>query len=148
MALKEQIISELTEAMKAKDELKLSTLRMLKAAIMNYEVSGADMEATDEVVVDLVKKGIKQRKEAAEGFEKGGNKESAQKELDEMKILEKYMPEQMGEDEVKKIAQEVIDQVKPAGPQDFGKVMGAVMGKLKGKADGGMVNKVVKELLG
>ncbi len=148
MTLKDQIIADLTEAMKAKEELKLSTLRMLKAAIMNYEVSGADMEATDEVVVDLVKKGIKQRKEASEGFEKGGNKESAQKELDEIKILEKYMPEQMGEDEVKKIVQEVIDQVKPAGAQDFGKVMGAVMGKLKGQADGGMVNKVVKELLG
>ena len=145
--LKEQIITDLTEAMKAREELKLSVLRMLKADIMKYEVSGADMEVTDEVVVDLVKRGIKQRKEAAEGFEKGGNKESAQKELDEIKILEIYMPEQMGEDEVKKIAQEVIDQVKPAGPQDFGKVMGAVMGKLKGQADGGLVNKVVKELL-
>ena len=146
MALKEQVIADLTEAMKAKDELKTSTLRMLKAAIMNYEVSGADMTATDEVVVDLVKKGIKQRKEAAEGFEKGGNKESAQKELDEIKILEKYMPEQMGEEELKKIVQETIDQMN-AGPQDFGKVMGAVIGKVKGKADGGAVNKVVKELL-
>ncbi len=148
MTLKEQIITDLTAAMKAKEELKLSTLRMLKAAIMNYEVSGADMVATDEVVVDLVKKGIKQRKEAAEGFEKGGNEESTQKELSEIKILEKYMPEQMGEDQVKAVVQEVIDQVNPAGPQDFGKVMGVVMGKLKGQADGGMVNKVVKELLG
>ncbi|MBU1017450.1 GatB/YqeY domain-containing protein [Patescibacteria group bacterium] len=146
--LKDQIIADLTDAMKAKEELKLSTLRMLKAAIMNYEVSGADMKVTDEVVVDLVKKGIKQRREASEGFEKGGNKEAAQKELDEIKILEKYMPEQMGEDEVKKIVQEVIGQVKPAGPQDFGKVMGAVMGKLKGQADGNVVSKVVKELMG
>ena len=95
----------------------------------------------------MVEKGIKQRKEAAEGFEKGGNVESAQKELAEIKILEIYMPEQMSEDQVKAAVQEVIDQVKPAGPQDFGKVMGAVMGKLKGKADGGMVNKAVKELL-
>lgn len=148
MTLKEQIIQNLTEAMKAREELRLSTLRMLKADIMKYEVSGKDMEATDEVVVDLVKRGIKQRKEAAEGFHKGGNEEAAQKELAEIKILEAYMPEQMGEEEVKKIVQEVIDQVKPAGPQDFGKVMGAVMGKLKGQADGGMVNKVVKELMG
>lgn len=148
MTLKEQITADLTEAMKAREALRLSTLRMLKADFMKYEVSGADKVATDEVVIDLVKKGIKQRKEAAEGFEKGGNAESAQKELDEIKILEKYMPEQMGEDEVKAIVQEVIDQVKPAGPQDFGKVMGAVMGKLKGKADGGLVNKAVKELLG
>ncbi len=148
MTLKETIIQDLTEAMKAKDKLKLSTLRMLKADIMNYEVSGADKEATDEVVISLIKKGIKQRKDSAEGFEKGGNKEAAQKELDEIKILEAYMPEQMSENQVKAAVQEVIDQVKPAGPQDFGKVMGAVMGKLKGQADGGMVNKVVKELMG
>ena len=82
--LKEQIIKDLTEAMKARDELKTGALRMLKAAIMNYEVSGVNKVATDDVVVDLVKKAIKQRREAAEGFEKGGNKESAQKELDEM----------------------------------------------------------------
>ncbi len=146
--LKQQIITDLTEAMKAKEELKLSTLRMLKADIMKYEVSGADKEVTDEIVIDLVKKGVKQRKEAAEGFHKGGNEDAAQKELAEIKILEKYMPEQMSEDQVKTAVQEVVDQVKPAGPQDFGKVMGAVMGKLKGQADGGLVNKVVRELLG
>jgi len=148
MTLKETIIQDLTAAMKAKEELRLSTLRMLKADIMKYEVSGADKEATDEVVVDLVKKAIKQRRDSADGFEKGGNKEAAQKELDEIKILETYMPEQMNEEQVKAAVQEVIGQLKPAGPSDFGKVMGAVMGKLKGQADGGMVNKVVKELMG
>ena len=147
MTLKEQIITDLTAAMKAREELKLSTLRMLKADIMKYEVSGADKEATDDVVVDLIKRGIKQRRDSAEGFHKGGNEEAAQKELAEIKILEDYMPEQMGEEEVKKIVQEVIEQIKPAGPQDFGKVMGSVMGKIKGQADGGLVNKVVKELL-
>jgi len=146
MTLKEQIIADLTSAMKAREELKLSTLRMLKAAIMNYEVSGADKEATDDVVVDLIKKGIKQRRDSAEGFHKGGNEESAQKELAELKILEAYMPEQMGEEDVKKVVQETITQMN-ATPADFGKVMGAVMGKLKGQADGGLVNKVVKELL-
>jgi uncharacterized protein YqeY len=145
--LKEQIIKDMTEAMKAKDELVLSTLRMLKAEIMKYEVSGKDMEVTDEVVTDLIKRSIKQRKEAIEGFEKGGNAEAAQKEKDEIVMLEKYMPEQMGEDEVKKIVQETIDQMS-ATQSDFGKVMGAVMGKVKGQADGGMVNKLVKELLG
>lgn len=144
--LKDQIITNLTAAMKAKDALTLSTLRMLKAEIMKYEVSGADKKATDEVVIDLIKHSIKQRKEAAEGFTQGGNKESARKELDEIKILEKYMPEQMGEDQIKAIAKETIKQMN-AGPADFGKVMGAVMGKCKGKADGGVVNKVVKELL-
>jgi hypothetical protein len=144
--LKNQIISDITQAMKAKDELVLSTLRMLKAEIMKYEVSGKDMEATNEIVIDLIKRSIKQRKEAAEGFEKGGKTEAAQKEMDEMKILEKYMPEQMGEDEVKKIVQETIDQMS-ATESDFGKVMGAVMGKVKGQADGNIVSKCVKDLL-
>jgi len=144
--LKDQIIADLTAAMKAREELKTSTLRMVKADIMKYEVSGKDMKVTDEIVIDLIKRGVKQRKEAAEGFEKGGNKASAQKELDEIKIIEKYLPAQMSEDELKKIAKEVIVQMN-ATPADFGKVMGMVMGKVKGKADGGMVNKVVKEML-
>lgn len=148
MTLKEKIVSDLTAAMKARDELTLSTLRMLKADIMKYEVSGADKVATDEVVTDLLKKAVKQRKEAADGFEKGGNAAMAQKERDEAVIIAKYMPEQMGEDQVRAAAQEIITRLQPAGPQDFGKVMGAVMGKLKGQADGGTVNRVVKELLG
>lgn len=147
MTLKGQILDDLKKAMLAKEELKTGTLRMLKADIMKFEVSGADKAATDDVVTDLVKKAIKQRKDSAEGFEKGGNTEAAQKELDEIKILEVYMPEQMPEDQVKAIVQETIDQMS-ATPADFGKVMGAVMGKVKGQADGGVVNKLVKELLG
>lgn len=147
MSLKNQIIADLTAAMKAKDTLALSVLRMLKAEIMKFEVSGANKEATDEVVVDLIKRGIKQRKEAIDGFEKGGNAAAAENERAEMKILEKYLPEQMSEEEVKSIAKEVASQMN-AGPGDFGKVMGAVMGKVKGKADGNVVSKVVKEALG
>jgi uncharacterized protein YqeY len=146
MALKEQIIKNLTEAMKAKDELTLSTLRMLKAEIMKYEVSGADMVATDQIVIDLIKRGIKQRNEASEGFKKGGNEVSAQKELDEIKILEKYMPAQMGEEQIKEITKAVIAEMS-ATPADFGKVMKAVMEKVKGQADGSLVSKAVKELL-
>jgi uncharacterized protein len=144
--LKEQIIKDLTSAMKAKDELALSTFRMLKAEIMKYEVSGADMKATDEVVVDLVKKLIKQRRESAESFEKGNRPELAKKELDEIKILEKYMPEQMSEDQIGEIVKQTISEMS-ATKSDFGKVMGTVMGKCKGKADGNVVNKLVKELL-
>ena len=143
--LKEQIIKDMTEAMKSKDP-SLDTLRMLKADIMKYEVSGKDMVATDEVVLDICKRSIKQRKEAAEGFKQGGKDDLAEKELSEIAIFEKYMPEQMGEEEVRKIVQETIDQMS-AGPADFGKVMGAVMGKVKGQADGNIVSSAVKELL-
>ncbi len=144
--LKAKIISDLTAAMKAREELKLSTLRMLKAEIMKFETSGADKVATDEVVVDLIKKGIKQRREAAEGFTKGGNAASAEKELAEIKILEAYLPAQMSESDLKSIAKLVATEMN-ATQADFGKVMGAVMGRVKGKADGGMVSKVVKEVL-
>ncbi len=146
MNLKQQIISDLTTAMKAKDALTLSVLRMLKAEIMKFEVSGNGKELTDEDVFAMIKKGVKQRKEAAEGFKKGGNEAAAQQEMDEMVILEKYLPEQMSEEEVKKITKEVIDQM-GAGPGDFGKIMGAVMGRVKGQADGNVVSKTVKELL-
>jgi uncharacterized protein YqeY len=143
--LKEQIIADMTAAMKARGP-ELDALRMLKADIIKYEVSGAEKEATDEVVTDLIKKAIKQRKEAAEAFEKGGKSDMAQKELAEIKVYEKYMPEQMPEDEVRKVVQEVVSQMN-AGPADFGKVMGAVMGKVKGQADGGLVNRCVKDIL-
>lgn len=144
--LKDQIISDMTAAMKARAP-ELDTLRMLKADIMKYEVSGKDMVAHDDVVIDILKRSIKQRKEAAEGFKHGGNMEAAEKELSEIAVFEKYLPAQLSEEEVKKVVQEVIAQLS-AGPGDFGKVMGAAMGKLKGQVDGDLVNKVVKELLG
>lgn len=146
MTLKDKITADLTAAMKARDELKTGTLRMVKADIMKFEVSGKDKVATDEVVIDLMKKGVKMRRDAAEGFTKGGNKAMADKELGEIKIIEAYLPAQMPEEELKKVVADTIKQMK-ATPADFGKVMGAVMGKTKGKADGAMVSKAVKELL-
>lgn len=147
MTLKDQIIADMKAAMKAQDTLTLAVLRMVKAEIMKYEVSGGDKVADDEVVIGLLKRGVKQRNEAAEGFRKGGNEEAALNEETEIEVLEKYLPEQMGEDQLKIIVQGVIDEME-ADSSAFGKVMGAVMGKVKGQADGGMVNKVVKELLG
>lgn len=146
MTLKEQISSDLVTAMKAHDELGLSTLRMLKAAIMKYEVSGANMTATDEVVAGLLKKEIKMRQDGAEGFQKGGNTAAAEKEMQEAELIKKYLPAEMSEEAVRAEVQKIIDTMKPT-PADFGKVMGAVMAQLKGKADGGVVNRVVKEML-
>ncbi len=147
--LKDQIVADLKEAMLAKDEIRVSTLRMLKAAIMKFEVSGgAKKEATDEDVVALVKKELKGRKDAAEQFRNGGREELAVKEEAEAKILDAYMLEQMSEEQVREVVAAVITETGAEGPADFGKVMGAAMGKLKGQADGGLVNKVVKELLG
>ena len=147
MSLKEQIQNDLTEAMKAKDEMRTSTLRMLKAEIMKYEVSGADKEATDEVVTSLIQKQVKQRIDSEEQFRKGDRAEMADQEAAEAKILKAYLPEQMSEDEVRKIVQEGIASSGAASKADMGKVMGAIMPKLKGKADGKLVNQIVMELL-
>lgn len=143
--LKDQIYSDMTAAMKSRAP-ELETLRMLKADIMKYEVSGKDKIADDDIVIDILKRSIKQRKEAAEGFTKGGNMIAAEKEMSEIPVFEKYLPSQMSEEHVREIVKQVIVQMN-AGPGDFGKVMGMTMGKIKGQADGDVVNKVVKELL-
>lgn len=145
--LKEQIQKDIIEAMKAKDDIRKEALKMIKAEIMKHEVSAADAEATDEVVTQILTRAVKQRKEAAEGFEKGGNADSAAKELQEAEIYQAYLPEQMSTDEIKAVVTETITEVGASGPSDMGKVMGAIMPKVQGKADGKLVKDVVIECL-
>lgn len=145
--LKDQINADIITAMKSGETLKKEALKMVKAEIMKLEVSGADVVADDEAVTKILSRAVKQRKEAAEGFQKGGNKEAADKELEEAKIYETYLPEMMGEEEITKAVQAIIDQVGASGPSDMGKVMGPVMGKLGAKADGSLVKEVVMKLL-
>ncbi|MFO0780780.1 MAG: GatB/YqeY domain-containing protein [Candidatus Gracilibacteria bacterium] len=147
MALKNQIQADMIAAMKAHDEIKVSTLRMLKAAVLKQEVSGERKEATDEVILGIIGKEIKARRDSAEQFRNGGRMEMAEKEEKEIEVLLGYMPPQMSEDELKKVAQEVIAAMGASSKADLGKVMGAMMGKVKGMADGDMVSKVVKSLL-
>ncbi len=148
MSLKEQIQEDLTNAMKARDELKVGALRMLKAEIMKFEVSGIKKEANDEEVVNIIQKQVKQRKDSEEQFRAGGRPEMADKEAAESKILESYLPEQMSEDEVREVIKATIQEVGATSKADMGKVMGAVMPKVKGKADGKIINQIVMELLG
>lgn len=148
MALKQQIQTELAQAMKDGDETKVSTLRMLKAAILKFEVSGSEKkDATDEDVLQILGKEIKQRRDSAEQFREGNRFEMADKEEKELEVLMEYMPPQLSEDELKKIVQETIDETGAQGMQDMGRVMGAVMGKVKGQADGNMVKEVVSAML-
>jgi len=147
MTLKEQIQADLITSMKAKDEVRTGTLRMVKAAIMKYEVSGENMEATDEVIMDLVKKEVKQRNDAAEGFQQGGNTAMAEKELAEAALLKAYLPEQMSEEQVIEVVKKVLADAGITTKAEMGKAMAAVMPAVKGKADGGMVNRVVASLL-
>jgi uncharacterized protein YqeY len=147
MALKNQLQSDLIEAMKAHDEVKTSVLRMVKAAILKYEVSGDRKEATDADILNIINKEIKSRKDSVEQFTGGNRMDLADKENAEIKVLEAYMPPQMSEDEVKQIVLEVMNSTGATSKADIGKVMGPVMAKVKGLADGGMVNKIVGSLL-
>lgn len=147
--LKQQLQEELKQAMRDQNELLKSVLRMLLSAITYYEINkgGAGYEATDEDVLSVIDKQVKQRKDSIEQFEKAGRQELADKEKEEMALLEKYLPEQMSEDEVRSIVKETIAGMGTVSMSDMGKVMGAVMPKVKGKADGNLVGKVVRENL-
>ncbi len=147
MPLKEQLQKDLIENMKSKNEAAVGAIRMLKTAIMKLETAGEARTATDEEILLLVGKEIKQRKDSIEQFEKGNRPELAAKEKAEMAYLEKYLPPQMSEDEIKAIIQEGIAQTGATSKADMGKVMGAIMPKVKGKADGGLVNRLVQAML-
>lgn len=149
MNLKEQIQNDLKDAMRAKDEQKLSIVRMLKSAIQYYEIQkgGAGYTASDEDVVDVVGKEIKKRKESIELYEQGGRPELAEKEKKEIEVLQTYLPEQLSEDEIKKIVEEAINQTGASEMKDMGKVMSALMPKIKGKADNSIVSTLVREKL-
>lgn len=147
--LKDKIQEDLKAAMIAKDEEKLSTIRMLKSALQYYEInkSGADYSATDEDVLDVVGKEIKKRKESIELYEKGGRPELAEKEKREVDVLTAYLPEQLSEEEVKQLVDEAVSTTGATSMQEMGKVMGVLMPQVKGKADSGMVSNLVKAKL-
>lgn len=147
--LKQQLQEELKHAMLARDELQKSVLRMLLSAITYAEIQkgGAGYEATDEDVMSVIDKQVKQRKDSIEQFEKAERQELADKEKEELALLEKYLPEQMDEEDVRALVKEAIQQTGASSPAEMGKVMGALMPKVKGKADGGLVSSIVKEEL-
>lgn len=148
MSLKETLNQDLIAAMKAKEEVKLRALRMVKAAVMNFEVAGKEkVEAKDEDVLQIIKKEVKKREDSVEQFEKGGRADLAALEREEVEVLKAYLPEMMGEEQLREIVKATVGELGASGPGDMGKVMGAVMGKVKGQADGTVVRKVVQEVL-
>lgn len=146
---KQKLQEELKQSMLAKDELRTSVIRLLLSAINYYEIQkgGAGYTATDEDVLSVIQQQVKQRKDSIEQFKNAGRQELADKEQKELEILQKYLPEQMSEEEVKNIVQQTITELNASSIQDMGKVMRALNAKLKGKADMGMVSGLVKENL-
>lgn len=147
MSLKEQIQKDMIEAMKAKDEVKVGALRMLKSAVLKFETSGDRKVAEDGDVLAVIGKEVKQRKDAADQFKAGGREDLAEKEEKEAAVLQVYLPAQLSEAEIETLVKEAIAATGATSKKDMGKVMGALMPKVKGKADGGIVNKVVGKLL-
>ena len=146
MSLKEKITEDMKAAMRAKESDKLATIRLLTAAIKQREVDER-IELSDEQVLAVIEKMIKQRKDSVTQFEAGGRQDLADIEKAEMVVLSAYMPAQLSDAEVQAEVQAAIAQVGAAGPQDMGKVMGVLKGKLAGRADMTAVSAMVKAAL-
>ena len=149
--LNDQILDDLKQAMIARRKLELSVLRMLITALKNRKISlgsGGKDDLSEEQIIEVIAGEVKKRKDSIVFYEEGGRKELVDKEREEIKILEKHMPEQISEEELKKEIKEIISSLGEVNAKDFGRVMGAVMPKFKGKADGNAVTAIVKEILG
>jgi uncharacterized protein YqeY len=164
MNLKEKIQGNLNSALKGKEKIETSTLRMLNAQILNkekekrYKLSKDEpglkeeelvekSELTDEEVIQVVSSEIKKRKESILEFEKGERQDLVEQEKKEIEVLKKYLPEQLSEEEIKKLVKEAIEKTGVKEIKDMGKIMAELMPQIKGKADGTTVSKIVKELL-
>ncbi|MBR0150935.1 MAG: GatB/YqeY domain-containing protein [Synergistaceae bacterium] len=138
--LVQDITHDLTQAMKAREEPRLSTLRMLKAELQKLQADkGKGVEITDDDVHAVIRRLIKQRKDAAEQYKAGGANDRAENELAEITILEPYLPKQMDDSQLDAIISEAAKEIGASSPKDMGKLMKAVMAKAKGQADGGRV---------
>jgi len=147
MTLQDKIQTHLADAMRSKEQLRLSVLRMMKTAVKNKEVDKMKPLEEPEVIA-VLNTLVKQRKDSVEQFRKGGREELAQKEEAEIKIIEEYLPAAASEDDIRKAVEEAIQETGAASLKDMGKVMKATMVRLAGKsADGSRVSQFVKEKL-
>jgi uncharacterized protein YqeY len=147
-AMKDKLKADLTASMKARNEIRLRTIRMALAAINVEEVAGKTVrELSDEEIVKVLAKEAKKRREAAEAFGDAGRKEQAQAELDEHAVLEEYLPAQLSDEELTRLVDEAIAESGAAGPQAMGQVMKVVNPKVAGRAEGGRVAAAVRARL-
>ena len=149
MTLFERVDTDLKDAMRAKDAVRLGVLRMLKSALKYgaIEKSGADGDLSDADAVQVIRKQAKQRQDSIESFEKGGRPELAEKEKAELVILNSYLPQQMSPDELAKIVRETIAEVGASSKAQMGAVMKALQGKIAGRADGKTLSQEVQKQL-
>ena len=148
MELEKRIQSDMVSAMKAKEAVRLASLRAIKAAIMLAKTAeGATGEVSDQDVVKIIQKLVKQRKESAQQYTDAGRPELAENELAEAAVMEEYLPKQLSEAEVEAELEKIIAEVGATQPSDMGKVMGVAPKRLAGLAEGRMISTLVKKLL-
>ena len=148
--LKDKLSADLKDAMRAKDEVRLRTIRSLRAALMEKEIEqreGGTATLTPEQEMGVVQKQAKQRRDSMEQYEKADRDDLRQKEAEELAVIEEYLPKQLGEEELRKVVQEVIAVTGAASPKDIGRVMGAAMERVRGQAEGRRVQQMASELL-
>lgn len=146
MSLKTQLTEDMKTAMRAKDQVSLSTIRLINAAIKQFEVDERT-EADDAKVISILTKMVKQRKDSAKIYTEAGRQDLADKENAEIEILNRYLPQMMSAEEIKTVVEAAISETGASGMADMGKVMGVLKTRLAGKADMGEVNKVLKAAL-
>ena len=147
MVLREKIMDDVKTAMKSKDQLKLNALRFLQAAIKNREIELRPNAINEEEVLGVIKKMVKQRKESIEQYQAASRQDLADQESAELKILEDYMPAQMGREQIEKLVVEVITATGAKSVKDMGNVMKEVIARAKGSADNKTVSEVIKSKL-
>ncbi|MGN6852613.1 GatB/YqeY domain-containing protein [Neisseria sp. HMSC072C05] len=146
MSLKTQLTEDMKTAMRAKDQVSLSTIRLINAAIKQFEVDERT-EADDAKVISILTKMVKQRKDSAKIYTEACRQDLADKENAEIEILNRYLPQMMSAEEIKTVVEAAISETGASGMADMGKVMGVLKTRLAGKADMGEVNKVLKAAL-
>jgi hypothetical protein len=149
LSLKDRLVEDMKAAMKAKEEgkVRLSVIRMVRAAIKNTEID-KKIDLSDTQVIEVLAREVKMRRDAMEEFSKAKRPDKVQELEEEVTILMEYLPQQLTEGEIRELAKEIIAETGAQGPKDLGKVMGVISPKTKGRADGKLVNQIVRELLG
>ena len=147
MSLEIKINNDLKEAMKAKNEIRLRSIRGIKAAIMTLKTSGANIEINADDEIKLLQKMVKQRKDSLSIFEQQGRAELAKVERDEIEVIESYLPKQLSEGDIEAIVREAIATTGASSIKDMGKVMGVASKQVAGRAEGAVISGIVKRLL-
>lgn len=147
MEIRDQVMADVKDAMKSKDQLKLNTLRFLQAAVKNREIELRPNPITSDEVMGVIKKLVKQRKESIEQYQAGGRQDLADQEAAELKVLEGYLPAQMGRDQIEKVVTEVIAALGAKTVKDMGPVMKEVVSRTAGTADNKTVSELIKSKL-